>query len=288
MNNSRIRTVRLATCLGAAILAACATTPEVSPEVNEARARVATLSQSPLTAQAAKEDLTAARSALAQAELALEKREDEEVVTHLAYLAERRAEIGLERVHEAEARQRIAKAESERETVQLQAREPEARTSQESALQARAQLEDLQRQYAALAARQTERGMVLTLGDVLFDTDQATLKPGATSEIERLANFLKQYPRTRIRIEGHTDSVGSEAYNEELSRQRAQAVADALAGLGGSTERTDVIAKGEGFPVVSNSTSAGRLQNRRVEIVFSDPTGSFTADPQAVSSVHPD
>jgi outer membrane protein OmpA-like peptidoglycan-associated protein len=293
--SGKIEISRFATCLAAALVAACATTPQVSPEVNEARARIATLAQSPLADQAAKQDLGAARSALAQAEQALEKGEDEEIVAHLAYLAERRAEIGIERVQEAEARQKIEKAESERDAVLLQARTTEARTaeaaaqaSEQSALQSRAELEELERQYQALAAKKTERGMVLTLGDVLFDTDKATLKPGAMSEIERLANFLKQNPETRVRIEGHTDSVGEEAYNEELSRERAQAVANALGGLGVSSERTEIVAKGEGFPVVSNSTSAGRQQNRRVEIVFSDPAGSFATEPQAISSVRPE
>jgi outer membrane protein OmpA-like peptidoglycan-associated protein len=281
---------RLAACLAAGILAACATTPEASPEVNEARAKVETLARNPLAAQSANEDLTAARAALAQAEQALEKREDRDVVAHLAYLAERRAEIGLERVHEAEARERIAKAGTERNAVLLDKRAAEARSaeaaaqaSRESALQARAELEDLQKEYDALAAKRTERGMVLTLGDVLFDTDKATLKPGASTEIERLANFLKQHADTRIRIEGHTDSVGTEAYNEDLSRRRAQAVSDALAGLGVSPQRIQEIAKGEGFPVVSNDTAAGRQQNRRVEIVFSDPGGTFAGEPQAVS-----
>jgi outer membrane protein OmpA-like peptidoglycan-associated protein len=275
---------RLAVIAAASALAACATTPEVSPEVNEARTRVNSLATSPLAAQAANEDLTAARSALSQAEQALESRADEELVVHLAYLAERHAEIGLERVKEAQARQRIAKAEEERNAVLLEARSAEARaaeeaaqTSRESALQARTELEDLQRQYAELAAKKTERGMVLTLGDVLFDTDQATLKPGAATEIERLATFLQENADMRIRIEGHTDSVGTEDYNQELSRRRAQAVADALVSRGIAQSRIEVVGRGEGFPVVSNANSAGRQQNRRVEIVFSSPEGTFAA-----------
>jgi outer membrane protein OmpA-like peptidoglycan-associated protein len=277
-----------------ALITSCATTPTVSPEVNEARARVATLAQSPLAAQAANEDLAAARSALTQAEAAQNKHEDAEIVSHLAYIARRNADIGLERVHEAEARQRISKAESERNAVLMQARAAEAQSakaeaevSRESALQAHAELEDLQQQYAALAAKQTERGMVLTLGDVLFDTAQATLKPGAATTIERLATFLNQNTGTRIRIEGHTDSVGTEAYNEELSRRRAQAVADALTDRGIARDRIEVAARGEGFPVVGNETAAGRQQNRRVEIVFSNPSGSFATGPASVSAVQP-
>ena len=266
-----------------ALLAACATTPETLPELDRARARVQALAENPLAQQAASRDLTASRGALAQAEQALRDREDRESVVHLAYLAEQRAELGLARIDEAEARQRIEKAESDREKVMLETREAQARAAEQAAqasrseaLQARAELETLQQQYAALAAKKTERGMVMTLGDVLFDTDQATLKPGATEIITRLADFLSRNETTRIRIEGHTDSTGDDAYNTELSRRRAQAVADALAARSIPATRIEVVGRGEGFPVATNDTSAGRQQNRRVEIVFSDPEGGLT------------
>ncbi len=276
------------------LAAACATTPTVSPQLNEARARVESLQSNPLAAQAANEDLAAARASFAQAEQAQSQHQDAEIVAHLAYLARRHADIGLERVHEAEARQRIAKAETERNAVLMQARaaeaqaaKAEAQASRESAVQAHAELENLQQQYAELAAKQTERGMVLTLGDVLFDTAKSTLKPGAATEIDRLASFLKQNSDTRVRIEGHTDSVGTEEYNEELSRQRAQSVADALTDRGIAGDRIEIVARGEGFPVVSNATSAGRQQNRRVEVVFSNPGGTFATAPEVVSQSRP-
>jgi outer membrane protein OmpA-like peptidoglycan-associated protein len=271
-----------------AVLAACATTPDTIPELDEARARVQTLEQNPLAQQAASRDLTASRGALAQAEQALQDRQDRERIVHLAYLAEQRAELGLARIDEAESRQRIEKAEAERDKVLLEAREAKARAaeqaaqaSQSEALQARAELESLQQQYAALAAKKTDRGMVMTLGDVLFDTDEATLKPGATEIITRLADFLSRNETTRIRVEGHTDSTGDDAYNTELSRRRAQAVADALMTRSIPGNRVEVIGRGEGFPVATNDTSAGRQQNRRVEIIFSDPEGELTAMPQS-------
>jgi outer membrane protein OmpA-like peptidoglycan-associated protein len=271
-----------------AVLAACATTPDTIPELDEARARVQTLEQNPLAQQAASRDLTASRGALAQAEQALQDRQDRERIVHLAYLAEQRAELGLARIDEAESRQRIEKAEAERDKVLLEAREAKARAaeqaaqaSQSEALQARAELESLQQQYAALAAKKTDRGMVMTLGDVLFDTDEATLKPGATEIISRLADFLSRNETTRIRVEGHTDSTGDDAYNTELSRRRAQAVADALMTRSIPGNRVEVIGRGEGFPVATNDTSAGRQQNRRVEIIFSDPEGELTAMPQS-------
>jgi outer membrane protein OmpA-like peptidoglycan-associated protein len=282
----------------AATLAACATTPESMPEVDQAKARVETLATNPLTQQAANRELTAARGALAQAEQALADGEDEELIVHLAYLAERRADIGLTRVEEAEARQRIAKAEAQRNEVLLEARSAEARAAQqraqasqqeaeasrESALQARAELEELRKDLTELQAKPTERGMVLTLGDVLFDTAQATLKPGADQTIDQLAEFLEKNEGTRIRIEGHTDSRGSDEYNRELSRQRAQSVAGALESEGIPPSRVEVLGRGEGYPVAGNESAAGRQQNRRVEIVFSNPTGSFTSAAETVSS----
>jgi outer membrane protein OmpA-like peptidoglycan-associated protein len=256
------------------------------PELDRARARVQTLAENPLAQQAASRDLTAARGALAQADQAMQDRDDRETIVHLAYLAEQRAELGLARVDEAESRRRIGEAEAEREKVLLETREAEARAAEQAAqasrseaLQARAELETLQQQYAALAAKKTERGMVMTLGDVLFDTDQATLKPGATEIITRLADFLSRNETTRIRIEGHTDSTGDDAYNSELSRRRAQAVADALAARNIPATRVEVVGRGEGFPVATNDTSAGRQQNRRVEIVFSDPEGGLAPSP---------
>ena len=285
------------TTIGAAVavLAACATTPDTIPELDEARARVQTLEQNPLAQQAASRDLTASRGALAQAEQALQDRQDRERIVHLAYLAEQRAELGLARVDEAESRQRIEQAEAERDKVLLESREAKARAAEQAAqaaeqaaqasqsetLQARAELESLQQQYAALAAKKTDRGMVMTLGDVLFDTDEATLKPGATEIITRLADFLTRNETTRIRVEGHTDSTGDDAYNTELSRRRAQAVADALMTRSIPANRVEVIGRGEGFPVATNDTSAGRQQNRRVEIIFSDPEGELTAMPQS-------
>lgn len=281
------RPVRLVISAVAVLIGACATTPSTMPEIEQARARVESLAQDP-RAQVVSKELNAARAALAQADQALEKRQKREIIVHLAYLADRQAEIGQTRIEEAAARERIAAAEAERNKVLLQAREAEARTAQDSAqasreatLQARTELEDMRRQFAELQAKQTERGMVLTLGDVLFDTAQATLKPGAAVAIDRLATFLNRNQNTRIVIEGHTDNVGSDAYNSELSRRRAQAVADALVSQGIPSTRFEVLGRGEGFPVATNDTPAGRQQNRRVEIVFSDPDGKLgPAQPQ--------
>ncbi len=280
----------------AGLLAGCASAPPRSDELEQARVQVRTLSSEPLAQQAAAHDLDAARASLGQAESALTQHKPAEVVNHLAYLARRHAEAGQARVEEARARQEVARAQEDRNHVLLEARERETRNaqsqtqlaqSQAAAAQSQAvaaqtqaeaaqqQLANTQQQLQDLQAKQTNRGMVLTLADVLFDTNQATLKPGADLKIDRLAQFLQNNPNERLVIEGYTDSTGSEDYNQTLSQRRAQAVADALAMRGVPASRYQARGRGQAFPVATNSTSAGRQQNRRVEIVFSDQSGRF-------------
>ena len=115
--------------------------------------------------------------------------------------------------------------------------------------------------------RETTRGLVVSLSDVLFDFNRATLRPGAEAKIGQIATILKQYPDHKISVEGHTDSIGSNAYNQRLSEQRAAAVAKAL--VAGGVEASMISSRGFGRtqPVASNKTAEGRQQNRRVEIV---------------------
>jgi len=103
-------------------------------------------------------------------------------------------------------------------------------------------------------------------GDVTFDHDSATVRPGLYSEIDRIANVLIKYPQTVIRVEGHTDSTGSESYNMDLSQRRADSVKNLIVQRGLSTERSETMPYGETMPVADNSTETGRAMNRRVEI----------------------
>jgi len=254
---------------GILLLAACATTPPQSSVLEEARTEVSALAADPLAQQAAGSDLQSARNALQQAEAAQQQKQPIEDVNSLAYLALRDAQAGKARVAEAQARQQITQAQSEREKVLLAAREQQVQS-------AKAQLSETQQQLADLKAKQTDRGMVVTMGDVLFDTGQATLKPGAELTVERLAKFLVSNPETRVRIEGFTDNTGSQEFNELLSQRRADAVARALRNQDVPASQLQTVGRGEAFPVASNSTAAGRQQNRRVEIVFSDKDGRFT------------
>lgn len=157
-------------------------------------------------------------------------------------------------------------AEKAKQEAEARAAEAEkARLQTELALAQRTQLE---KEIADLKAKQTDRGIVLTLGDILFETAKANLMPGAMLTIDKLVEFLNKYPNRNVVIEGHTDSVGSEAYNLGLSQKRADAVRTALLSKGISSQRITAKGLGKKFPVASNSTPAGRQQNRRVEIII--------------------
>jgi outer membrane protein OmpA-like peptidoglycan-associated protein len=283
MNN----TVRIV--IATLLLAGCATAPPRSTALDDARAETDALALNPLAQQAAADDLKNARNFLQQGQTALEQKEPMAVVEHDAYLASRSAQAGAARVEEAQAKAQITAAQGEREAILLHTREREtdiakaeansatvqADAAKAQADSARAQLAQTQQQLADLQAKKTDRGMVLTLGDVLFDTGQANLKPGATSILDRVATFMNGSPQTNVRIEGNTDSTGSASLNEVLSQQRAQAAAQALITRGVPASRITAVGEGSALPVATNATAAGRQQNRRVEIVFSDATGQF-------------
>jgi outer membrane protein OmpA-like peptidoglycan-associated protein len=273
--------ISIAAVASAVLAAACATAPKNVPQLDQARADVQTLASDPLAQQAASQELANARSSLDQAEDALKDGKKEDVL-HYSYLASQQAQTGQARVTEVRSKEDVAKGEADRNRVLLESRTREAEAAtvaaQAQAQQANAakqEAEAAQRQLAELQAKQTERGMVLTLGDVLFDTGAATLKPGAGAVLDRVAGFLNENDGTKVMIEGHTDSRGSDQYNEDLSQRRAAAVADGLAFRGIDRSRVEAIGKGESLPVANNDTAAGQQQNRRVELIFSDASGRF-------------
>ncbi len=274
-----------------ALLAACASAPQRNDQLEQARAEVQRVSADPLAQQAASNDVDAARASLNQADTAFQQKRPPQDVDQLAYLAMRHAQAGEARISEARARQEVAKAQQDRDQIVLQAREREAQqakaeaeTARNTAAATQAELANARQELQSLQSKQTDRGMVMTLSDVLFDTGRATLKPGADRDLNRLAQALKDNPNTRVKIEGFTDSVGSESYNQALSERRAQAVADALQMRGVPADRVQAEGLGKEFPVASNDTNAGRQQNRRVEIVFSDETGRFAQGDTAHST----
>ena len=178
----------------------------------------------------------------------------------------------------AEASQRSADA-SQRQAVSERQAANEAQLNTQAARQqtqdAESRSRQLESQLAALEAKKTDRGMVITLGDVLFDTNQAQLKSGGLRNVQKLADFFKQYPQRRVMIEGFTDSTGGMNRNQELSNNRAQSVRTALLDMGIGTDRISSRGYGESYPVAGNDTAAGRQLNRRVEIIVSDDNGNI-------------
>jgi outer membrane protein OmpA-like peptidoglycan-associated protein len=178
----------------------------------------------------------------------------------------------------AEASQRSADASQRQAMVERQAANDAQLTAQaarQQTLDAEGRTRQLELQLTALEAKKTNRGMVITLGDVLFDTDKAQLKSGGMRNVQKLADFFKQYPQRRVMIEGFTDSTGGLSHNQELSNNRASSVRTALLDMGVGTERMSSRGYGESYPVAGNDTAAGRQLNRRVEIIVSDENGNI-------------
>ncbi|MDF9620067.1 OmpA family protein [Pseudomonas entomophila] len=189
-------------------------------------------------------------------------------VRHYAYLSQRYSEIAGEHAKLALNQERLAKLDLERQRLQLGLREAKLASVQQQGKWVEAQI-------VALASEQTDRGLVMTLGDVLFDTGEADLKNSASRTVLKLVQFLQLNPRRVVRIEGYTDSTGNPEDNLKLSRDRAQSVADMLVDLGVDEKRIQVEGYGDQYPVEANASERGRAQNRRVEIVFSDDKGKL-------------
>jgi outer membrane protein OmpA-like peptidoglycan-associated protein len=243
----------LVTLIAAAVLAGCASAPE-NAMLDEARAEYRSAENNPSVVKHAQHELKLAGDALAQANNAMSKNESDAMVTHLAYVAKQRTSIAVEVARQKSAEEVVAGSALERSQIRLDARTQE--------------VDRLAAELKELNVKTTERGLVLTIGDVLFDTNKAELKAGADRSLQKLANFLQQYPQRKVEIEGHTDSTGSAAYNLQLSERRANAVRSSLVGLGVSSNRITTRGLGQNSPVASNATAAGRQLNRRVEIIL--------------------
>ncbi|WP_025128727.1 OmpA family protein [Pseudomonas sp. PH1b] len=191
-------------------------------------------------------------------------------VEHYAYLSSRYSAIAREHTELALNQEQAAKLELERQRLQLALREAKLLSVQQ-------QGKWLEEQIISLATTQTDRGLVMTLGDVLFDTGEAELKSSANRTVLKVVQFLQLNPKRVVRIEGYTDNTGEKQSNLQLSRDRAQSVADVLVDLGIDEKRIQVEGYGDDYPVEANASERGRAQNRRVEIVFSDEKGQLGA-----------
>ncbi len=190
------------------------------------------------------------------------------VATSEAERARREAGMAMS---EAEQARMAAAADAEKAAIaKRQAEQAISAAGMEAAkaAEAKAEADQLMKELSELKAQQTERGIVLTIGDVLFATGKANLSPDANKSVAKLAEFLKKYQKRDVLIEGHTDSVGKDDYNLTLSRNRADSVKDKLVGGGIEAGRITTVGYGKKFPVASNDTMAGKAQNRRVEVII--------------------
>jgi len=195
-------------------------------------------------------------------------------------LSVQRATESAQHIGELERRARDAEAESQRLRAAVQESQERAQAAQQQAQQLQSELarvrserDRLERMQQLVGTgaqvRADTRGMIVTLPGIYFDSGQATLKPGARNILSKISDELKRTSGARVSIEGHTDSVGSEAMNQQLSQRRAEAVRDFLVGQGLESANIAVSGRGEVAPIATNDTAAGRQQNRRVEIIIS-------------------
>jgi outer membrane protein OmpA-like peptidoglycan-associated protein len=194
------------------------------------------------------------------------------------YLADRKVEIAAAKASTRYAEDQRATLGAERDKARLDARTREADaarsdadTARATAAAARRDASDMQRQLDELKAEATDRGLVLTLGDILFATGKSDVKVGAASNLNKLATFLGQYPDRTVAIEGHTDNVGSDDLNQALSQRRADSVKSYLMQQGISAQRIAASGMGESQPVTDNDSATGRQLNRRVVVVIDNP-----------------
>jgi outer membrane protein OmpA-like peptidoglycan-associated protein len=275
-------------------MAGCASTPKPNEALESARSVVQAAEADPNAAKYAAVDLHTAKADLAEADAAYLRR-DEESIAQPAYMAAQNARLAQLRGAAKADDARVAAGQAERDSIVLAARTNQvdsanrakdaanraadaANHATDDAKLARDQATEnsarLQAEVDALKAKPTDRGLVLTLGDVLFETGSATLSPGAGRNLDKLVQFLTDHPERQVQIDGFTDSIGTDSFNLDLSQHRADAVRYQLVSRGISSTRIATQGYGKAYPVASNSESGGRQLNRRVEVVIGSDNGS--------------
>jgi outer membrane protein OmpA-like peptidoglycan-associated protein len=292
------RFLKPAVFASAILLAACSSTPTTTSQLDQARADFIAASNDPRVPNYAPLEFKQASDALNAANVAAAKKQSLEDIDRLAYIAKQKIATAQEVARGKAAEANIADASRQRTEISLEARTAEAERAKRQAAEAQAaaalaqqQAANAQQQAAVaqdqtramaeraarleallvdMNAKQTERGMVITIGDVLFATNEANLTPNGMSTLRKLADVMAQNPERTVLVEGFTDSTGSSSYNQDLSQRRANAVASALGSMGVQRERIAMKAYGEAFPVAANDSASNRQLNRRVEVVLSN------------------
>jgi len=273
-SHPRVRDMALIAAAVTLALSACATTPPSNPMLEQARAAVTSAQSNPQVTGESKADLTTAQAALAQGDALLKAGKPVEDVNHEAYIAERFAMSAQKGADLETSRKSIADANNRRNAVLLTAREDEAARANQVA---QTKSQELAVALANLQASKTDQGLVVTLGDVLFASGRADLKSGSRQTLDKLTTFLQAYPKRNVQIDGFTDNVGGDDYNQSLSEHRAASVRDALTDMGIANDRILTRGHGKSSPVGDNDTASGRQQNRRVEVLILDEGTARTA-----------
>jgi len=277
--------------------------PAQNAALTQARARLDAAQSRPETVTMAPDELARARESLRRADQALINGDSTDRVNHLSYLAQQQVAIAEETAAGRNAQAVVTGAAAERDRMRLELRTREADTAQAQkamAEQASAtktvqlaqseantqaerdrvarrdlKVSELESQLHDMNARYTDRGVVITLGDLLFDTGASELRSTSQHRMDQLAGFMKRYPERHASIEGYTDNVGKAAANQSLSDRRANAVMAALIRLGVPGSQLSTQSFGEEHPVAPNNTQTGRQMNRRVEVVFARAAGDL-------------
>jgi len=295
----KLNLTRAALALSVALaLGACSTTPTTTSLLDQTRSDYMSAQNNPLVTSYAPVEFRQAGEALDKANAAATAKESPADIDKLAYLAKQKIATANEVAKQKSAEAETANAGKQRDQIRLDARTAEAEQARRAAEQAKAQADAAkaqadsanaatsaaQAQAAALAAqladlqaKQTERGMVITIGDVLFNVDQARLTEAGMGTVRKLADVLTKATDRTVLIEGFTDSTGSSAHNLELSQRRAEAVRAALLQMGIDGSRVATRGYGEAYPVAGNDSSGNRQLNRRVEIVLSEAGSPIAA-----------
>ncbi|MEM6898176.1 MAG: OmpA family protein [Pseudomonadota bacterium] len=265
------------------LVTACATAPEPSPRLIAAEAALSSAKADKETMEMGRASLEKADEFLVLAQDAHADRKDEDF-THYVRLTEGFTELAEVRGAQREADDRISSLkqrqaditaenrarELEAERQARQTAERQATIAERRAAAAAERIQTLQSDLRIATSKKVDDGRTLVLQDLGFSTDSAILQPGAQSRLQPLVTFLKEEDDAQIRIEGHTDAQGSDEYNRDLSQKRAQSVKAFLVSNGVDDNRISALGLGEDVPVATNNTSAGRAQNRRVEVTILD------------------
>ena len=232
-------------------LAACSTPPNANLE--QARTNYSGLQANPQASKVAALETKEASDYLDKADKAFQEREKAEKVDQLAYLTNQRVEVAKQTIALRTAEAELKNASAHRAQARLDARDSQIKQLQDS-----------------LNAKQTDRGTLVTFGDVLFATNKAELKSSGLVNINKLAHFLAENPDRKVIVEGYTDSTGAASYNQSLSERRANSVRMALVKMGVDPARVVAQGYGKEYPVAENSSVSGRAMNRRVEVTISN------------------